>query len=86
MEPLIEGTSGGETDYEDWVQPIAGLTDKYEALPFFIFYISAQYADQNDLRRGFGAALVLLILSGALLLCAHALQRSLERKWKGERP
>ena len=23
---------------------------------------------------------------GALLLCAHALQRSLERKWKGVRP
>ena len=64
----------------------SGLTAKYEALPFFIFYISAQYADQGDLRRGFGAALVLLILSGALLLCAHALQRSLERKWKGERP
>ena len=64
----------------------AGLTAKYEALPFFIFYISAQYADQSDLRRGFGAALVLLILSGALLLCAHALQRSLERKWKGVRP
>lgn len=30
VEPLIEGTSGGETDYEDWVQPIAGLTDKYQ--------------------------------------------------------
>lgn len=64
----------------------AGLTAKYEALPFFIFYISAQYTDSSDLRRGFGAALVLLILSGALLLCAHVLQRNLERKWKGERP
>ncbi|MDY3868489.1 MAG: ABC transporter permease subunit, partial [Pyramidobacter sp.] len=60
-----------------------GLAAKYEALPFFIFYISAQYTDAADLSRGFGAAVVLLVLSGALLLGAWALQRSVEHHWKG---
>ena len=64
----------------------AGLGAKYEALPFFIFYISSQYTSPDEIQRGFGAALVLLMLSGALLLGAWALQRSLERKWKGVRP
>lgn len=27
---LTGGASGGEAVYEDWVQPIAGLTDKYQ--------------------------------------------------------
>lgn len=63
----------------------AGLAAKYEALPFYIFYISAQYTDPSELQRGFGAALVLLALSGTLLLCAAGLQRSLERRWKGVR-
>lgn len=63
----------------------AGLTSKYEALPFFIFYISAQYTGPDDLQRGFGAALVLLALSGTLLAASWALHRSLEKKWKGVR-
>ncbi|MDR1379340.1 MAG: ABC transporter permease subunit [Synergistaceae bacterium] len=63
----------------------AGLTSKFEALPFRIYYTAAQYTDQQELRSGFGAALVLLLLSGGLLFCAWGLQRSLERKWKGIR-
>lgn len=63
----------------------AGLTAKFEALPFRIYYTAAQYANQEELAGGFGAALVLLILSGGLLLCAWLLQRSLERKWRGVR-
>lgn len=30
VEALTGGASGGETDYEEWQQPIAGLTDKYQ--------------------------------------------------------
>ena len=30
LEAVQPGDTGGETDYEDWVQPIAGLTDKYQ--------------------------------------------------------
>jgi phosphate transport system permease protein len=63
----------------------AGLTAKFEALPFRIYYTAAQYANQQELRFGFGAALVLLCLSGSLLFCAWALQRRLERRWRGIR-
>lgn len=61
----------------------AGLTAKFEALPFRIYYTAAQYANQEQLTGAFGAALVLLILSGGFLLCAWLLQRSLEQKWRG---
>jgi phosphate transport system permease protein len=61
----------------------SGLTAKFEALPFRIYYTAAQYADQRELNLGFGAALVLLLLSGGLLFCAWRLQRRLERQWKG---
>ena len=50
----------------------AGLGAKFEALPFFIYYTAAQYQDQAELARGFGAALVLLALSVLLLLGARA--------------
>lgn len=63
----------------------AGLTAKFEALPFRIYYTVAQYADQRELAGGFGAALILLFLSGGLLLCAWALQRGLEGRWRGIR-
>jgi phosphate transport system permease protein len=61
----------------------SGLTAKFEALPFRIYYTAAQYADQQELQLGFGTALVLLCLSGSLLFCAWALQRRWERRWKG---
>jgi phosphate transport system permease protein len=64
----------------------SGLTAKFEALPFRIYYTAAQYADQQELRLGFGTALVLLCLSGSLLFCAWALQRRMERRWRGIRP
>lgn len=61
----------------------AGLTAKFEALPFLIYYTAAHYADQDELSRGFGAALVLLLLSGTLFVFAWFFQRRLERRWKG---
>jgi phosphate transport system permease protein len=63
----------------------SGLTAKFEALPFRIYYTAAQYADQQELLLGFGTALVLLFLSGSLLLCAWGFQRRLERRWRGIR-
>lgn len=52
----------------------AGLLEKFEALPFFIYYTAAQYQDQEELARGFGAALALLGLSALLLLLARSLR------------
>ena len=61
----------------------AGLGAKFEALPFLIYYTAAQYVDEAELMRGFGAALVLLILSAGLMGTAWALQRSMEKRWRG---
>ncbi len=59
------------------------LSDKFEALPFTIFYLAANHADRAELNRAFGAALVLLALTGILFAMAYWLQRTLERRWKG---
>jgi phosphate transport system permease protein len=63
----------------------SGLTAKFEALPFRIYYTAAQYADQQELQVGFGTALVLLFFSGGLLFCAWKFQQRLEQRWKGIR-
>ncbi len=62
----------------------AGLLAKFEALPFTIYYTAAQYQTEDELARGFGAALVLLVLSGSMMLGAGALRRALEKRRKGE--
>ena len=63
----------------------AGLASKFEALPFLIYYTAAQYTDDAELTRGFGAALVLLLLSSSLLGAAWLLQRGMKRRWRGVR-
>ena len=37
------------------------LLDNYEALPFYIYHISAEYSDAGELAGGYGAALILVI-------------------------
>ena len=59
-----------------------GLLDKFEALPFTIYYLAAQYQSARDLNKGFGAALTLLALTALLFLIARYLQARLEREWK----
>ncbi|MEJ5347884.1 MAG: ABC transporter permease subunit [Desulfosoma sp.] len=51
------------------------LLDPFEALPFYIFYVSTQYASQEELNRGFGAALILLGVSVTLYTLAYTIQR-----------
>ena len=59
-----------------------GLLDKFEALPFTIYYLAAQYQSADDLRKGFGAALTLLALTMFLYGGARMLRAGLENKWK----
>ena len=59
----------------------AGLCSKFEALPFTIYYLAAQYQTPQELDRGFGAAIVLLALTASLFMGAHLLHASLERRW-----
>lgn len=60
-----------------------GLLDSFEALPFNIYYTAAQYQDQQELMRGFGAAVLLLGISCLLLGAAHALEAGFRRRWNG---
>lgn len=62
----------------------AGLSGKFEALPFFIYYTAAQYQTPEELERGFGAALLLLTLSAGLLLTARRIARG--RRERGAIP
>ena len=59
-----------------------GLFDKFEALPFTIYYLAAQYQSEHDLNKGFGAALTLLVLTALLFCIARALQARMEKEWK----
>lgn len=61
----------------------AGLTAKYEALPFLIYYTAAQYIDETELAKGFGTTIILLILSTTSLFIAWLLERTMAKKWKG---
>lgn len=61
----------------------AGLGAKFEALPFSIFYITAEYQTQDDLMRAFGAALILLLLAGGLILLARFMESGYRRRWQG---
>lgn len=63
----------------------AGLGAKFEALPFAIYYTAAQYQNQDELSRGFGAALVLLCLGACLLLGSRTLEETYRRRWQGTR-
>ena len=56
------------------------LFSQYEALPFYIYYISSQYMDSDELTGGFAAAMVLLVVCVILLTAALMLQRRFSRK------
>lgn len=64
------------------------LTDKYEALPFTIYYLAAEHQTPQELDMAFGAALVLLGLTALLFAVARSLRGSLfngkPRRWEAE--
>ena len=51
------------------------LLSKYEAIPFFIYYISSEHQDMFELNKGYVAAMVLLFVSIALFLFAFLIQK-----------
>ncbi len=55
------------------------LFSGYEALPFYIYYISSQYADSSELARGYGACLILLAICTGLFLLAHGIKYFLSK-------
>lgn len=56
------------------------LLESFEALPFYIYYVSSQYASPAELERGFGAAIVLLSISIGLFLIALSIRHGVGRR------
>lgn len=56
------------------------LFSSFEALPFYIYYISSQYADQSELMKGYGACLVLIFICMILFVLAHLIKQKLSQK------
>lgn len=55
----------------------SSLLAQYEALPFYIYYISSQYTNPAELSNGYGACLVLLGICSALFMVAHTMKKRL---------
>ena len=53
----------------------SSLLSPYEALPFYIYYISGQYANPAELSNGYGACLVLLGICSVLFMFAYGMQK-----------
>ncbi|MCB2183561.1 MAG: phosphate ABC transporter permease PstA [Desulfobulbaceae bacterium] len=51
------------------------LLSPYEALPFYIYYISSQYVDQEELATGYGAAIILLFICLVLFGLAFLIKK-----------
>ena len=54
---------------------------KYEALPFYIYYVSSEYSDQDELNSAFGAAIILLIIAISLFVLTNLLQKKIRKKY-----
>ncbi len=59
------------------------LFEQFEALPFFIYYISSQYTDSVELQMGFGAAILLLTICGILFASATLIEQTIS--WRVRR-
>lgn len=57
------------------------LWDKFEAIPFKIYFLAAEHKTSAELDQAYGAALVLLIITGMLFILAFLFQKSIEKKW-----
>ncbi len=53
------------------------LFSTYEALPFYIYYISSQYSNPDELLSGYAAALILLIICLSLFALAFVIKKQL---------
>lgn len=57
------------------------LWDKFEAVPFRIYFLAAEHRTTSELDQAYGAALVLLIITGLLFVLAFLFQKSIEKRW-----
>ena len=57
------------------------LTGKFEALPFYIYYTTANYQNNEEFLRIFAAAFFLLLLAGLLLAVGHFFHDTFFKEW-----
>jgi phosphate transport system permease protein len=53
------------------------LFSNYEALPFYIYYISSQYSDPSEMLTGYGASVILLLICIFFFMISFAIRRGL---------
>ncbi len=53
----------------------SSIFDRYEALPFYIYYLSTNYADEKELSQAFAASLILLLVALILFLLTKIIQK-----------
>lgn len=56
------------------------LFASFEALPFFIYYTASEYTDPAELVKGYGAALILLLICSMLFGFAHLVKALIDRR------
>lgn len=56
------------------------LTDRFEALPFEVYYLAAEHRTPADLDAAFAAALLLLVATATLAAVAACMERGLARR------
>ena len=61
-----------------------GLLQHFEALPFFIYYISSQYADAAELAQGYGASIILVIICLVLFGLNKLIQNAVATRFHKE--
>jgi phosphate transport system permease protein len=59
----------------------SSVLSTYEALPFYIYYISSQYMDQQELLNGYGAAIILLMICSGLFFISLVIKKRLGRRF-----
>lgn len=58
----------------------SSLLSQYEALPFYIYYISNQYTNPGELSGGYGACLILLGVCAFLFMSAYGVKKHLSHR------
>ncbi|SDU04504.1 phosphate ABC transporter permease PstA [Desulfobacula phenolica] len=56
------------------------IFSSFEALPFYIYYMASEYADHSELMQGYGAALILLIISAGLFGVSYGIKNRFATK------
>ncbi len=54
----------------------------FEALPFYIYYMASEYSGPSELVKGYGAALILLMIITSLFVLAHVIRVRIDQKTK----